>query len=84
MRQKPVQIEDGEWWYKGCIIQNNKKLLGFQHPRLMAYGVFWNTIGMNTPDNPGPYACHTKAEAIAWCNAHPCANPVHQAEDFLK
>lgn len=83
MKEKPVELIEGEWWYKGCIIQNNKKLLGFRHPRLMPYGAFWDT-SQRLPDDPGPYACYTKAEAIAWCNSHPCLKPDMKPEDYLK
>jgi hypothetical protein len=31
---KPVQIEIGEWWYKGCFIQKQ------EHPELLPWLVF--------------------------------------------
>jgi hypothetical protein len=39
---KPFQIEIGEWWFKGCFIQEQN------HPQLAKYIVFQDTVlGMN-------------------------------------
>lgn len=35
--KKPIQIEDGEWWFKGCFIQTQN------HPSLSKYAVFADT-----------------------------------------
>jgi hypothetical protein len=34
---KAIQIEDGEWWHKGCFIQEQN------HPKLLRYHVFQDT-----------------------------------------
>jgi len=36
---KPIQIENGEWWYKGCFIQEQTI------PTLAKYVVFADTEG---------------------------------------
>ena len=34
---KPIQIEGGEWWFKGCFIQEQN------HPMLSKYVIFKDT-----------------------------------------
>ena len=34
---KPIQIEGGEWWFKGCFIQEQN------HPKLSKYVIFKDT-----------------------------------------
>lgn len=52
MNDKPVQIESGEWWYKGCFIQKQN------HPKLKPYIVFQDTEIQTTVGD-----CYTFTEA---------------------
>ena len=69
---KPVQIEDGEWYYKGCFIQKQT------HPSLMKYHIFKDTKSQATISFCGAFL-----QAIAICNKYEVKNPIHTAEDFL-
>ena len=42
---KPIAIEVGEWWFKGCFIQEQN------HPMLSKYVVFKDTEGQETIDS---------------------------------
>jgi len=53
---KPIAIEVGEWWFKGCFIQEQ------DHPMLSKYVVFKDTEGQ---EHIG--SCGTKKEAIKLC-----------------
>ena len=58
-KEKPRQIEVGEWLYKGCFIQEST------HPQLIGkYEVFKN-------DEPQTHVgrCHTFTEAKKLCTA---------------
>lgn len=41
---KPIAIEVGEWWFKGCFIQEQ------DHPMLSKYVVFKDTEGQEHVD----------------------------------
>ena len=43
---KPIAIEVGEWWFKGCFIQEQN------HPTLSKYVVFKDTEGQEHVGNP--------------------------------
>lgn len=43
--KKPIQIEIGEWWYKGCFIQQQN------HPQLAKYTIFADTEGQEHIDS---------------------------------
>ena len=53
----PIQIEEGEWWLKGCFIQ--KQI----HPLLKPYHVFRDTENQETIGT-----CFTFTEAKKLCN----------------
>ena len=48
--KKPVQIEIGEWWYKGCFIQEQN------HPQLSKYIVFKDTEQQEHVDTATTFA----------------------------
>lgn len=53
---KPIAIEVGEWWYKGCFIQKQ------DHPMLSKYVVFKDTELQETVGT-----CGTMVEAKRLC-----------------
>lgn len=62
MKEKPKQIEVGEWLYKGCFIQES------QHPRLIGkYVVFKND---ETQSHVG--RCYTFMDAKKLCEENEC------------
>lgn len=59
---KPIQIETGEWLYKGCFITE------FKHPKLIGkYEVFKNNKTQDHIDR-----CHTMTEAKKLCEQNEC------------
>lgn len=68
----PVQIEMGEWWFNGRIIQEQN------HPALSRYISF--------PDNEADYMVSTHStmkEAIEHCLKTPCEKPDHLPEYYI-
>jgi hypothetical protein len=62
IKEKPKQIEVGEWMYKGCFIQEST------HPKLIGkYEVFKN-------DKPQTHVgrCYTFIEAKKLCEENEC------------
>lgn len=55
MKDKLIQIEADEWWYKGCFIQKQN------HPNLLPYHVFQDTEEQETVG-----VCHSMLEAKKW------------------
>lgn len=62
-RQAPVQIEVGEWLYKGCFIQEQI------HPELLKYQVF-----KNDKKQTHVGVCSTFAQAKKLCEANECTD----------
>jgi len=56
LERKPIQVEVGEWWFKGCFIQEQN------HPDLLKYSIFADTKEQEHID-----VCSTFAEAKAIC-----------------
>lgn len=73
MTTKPVQIEVGEWYFKGCFIQAQN------HPKLKAYVVFKDTIGQEVIGD-----CMTFIEAKKLCRDNEVKEPYQKLENFLK
>ena len=69
---KPIQIEDGEWWYKGCFIQKQT------YPGLKPYHVFKDTENQETIDS-----CFTMTEAKKLCKLNEVKNYKYGAKSFL-
>ena len=62
MKDKPIQIEVGEWLYKGCFIQLAP------HPKLIGkYEVF-----KNDKEQTYIYRSHTFEEAKSLCRKNEC------------
>jgi len=61
-KEKPIQIEVGEWLYKGCFIQE------FKHPKLVGkYEIFKNDEAQTHVDR-----CYTFTEAKKLCEENEC------------
>lgn len=61
-QEKPIQLELGEWLYKGCFIQESV------HPKLIGkYEVF-----MNNKDQGHVDRCYTFTEAKRICRENEC------------
>jgi len=61
-KEKPIQVEVGEWLYKGCFVQE------FKHPKLIGkYTVFKNNQAQNHVDR-----CNTFQEAKKLCEQNEC------------
>lgn len=69
---KPIKIEIGEWWFKGCFIQQQ------DHPMLSKYIVFGDTDGQPTIGT-----CGTFAEAKKLCRDNEIKNYKFGYEIFL-
>lgn len=54
--KNPIQIEVGEWWFKGCFIQQQS------HPELKPFRVFQDTEEQKTVGT-----CYTFQEAKRIC-----------------
>ena len=65
-----IQIEDGEWFCLGNIIQKN------DHPKLLPY-VSWPLDGVEA--GTGHYSF---SEAKEHCKANPCLTPTETLQDF--
>lgn len=65
MKDKPTQIEDGEWYYKGCFIQSS--VMPHVHK---GYFVFKDTEYQETIGSP-----HTFAEAKSLCEKNEVKQP---------
>jgi len=72
IRMKPKQIENGEWYYKGCFIQKQT------HPLLLKYHVFKDTEAQETIST-----CSTLKEAISLCDANEVETPFLGINSFL-
>ena len=68
----PTQIEVGEWWYKGCFIQEQ------EHPELLKYCVFKDTKKQEHVD-----VCSTFKEAIKLCEENEVIKFKQGWESFL-
>jgi len=65
-KEKPKQIEVGEWLYKGCFIQES------EHPQLVGkYEVFKNNKNQDHVDR-----CYTFTEAKKLCVENECFDNV--------
>jgi hypothetical protein len=69
--KRPVQIEVGEWYFKGCFIQEQN------HPKLEKYSVFQDTEEQLTVGT-----CHTMAEAKAICYKNEVKEPLRGLKIF--
>lgn len=69
---KPIQIESGEWYFKGCFIQNQ------EHPALSKYHVFKDTEQQETIDT-----CNTMVEAKKLCRLNEVINPYLGLSSFM-
>lgn len=70
--QKPVAIEVGEWYFKGCFIQESK------HPQLVGkYEVFKDDENQTHVDR-----CHTFTEAKKLCVENEVTEPHLGLESF--
>jgi len=68
----PVQIEAGEWWYKGCFIQEQ------EHPQLLKYCVFKDNKSHTLVDD-----CGTFTEAAILCEENEVKKFDQGWESFL-
>ena len=59
----PIKIELGEWWFKGCFIQEQK------HPLLKRFHVFLDTENQKTVDT-----CSTFLDAKKLCDLNEVKN----------
>lgn len=73
--RKPVQIETGEYWFNGNIIQLQN------HPKLKPFLVFQDTARKG--DNISPVGFYSFKEAIEHCLKNPCRSPDHLPKDYL-
>lgn len=69
---RPTQIEEGEWYYKGCFIQKQS------YPSLLKYHVFKDNESQDTIST-----CSTMSYAILLCNDNEVLNSVHTINDFI-
>jgi hypothetical protein len=70
--EKPVQIETGEWWFNGRIIQKQ------DHPKLADY------ISYDCNKNQGNQAVHYSFKAaIDHAIESPCVNPNEFPEEYI-
>lgn len=53
-KEQPIQIEIGEWWYKGCFIQEQN------HPSLSKYVVFKDNKAQSHVGTPHNFAVAKK------------------------
>ena len=60
---KPIAIEVGEWWYKGCFIQEQN------HPNLSKYVVFKDSENQEHVGSP-----NTMVEAKQLCKDNEVVN----------
>lgn len=67
----PIKIEEGEWWFKGRIIQKQN------HPSLAPYCSF------NDKDRDQQATPHFSfKEAVEFCKKNPCDNPSRVPFDY--
>ncbi len=71
-KPKPVQIEAGEWYYKGCFIQEQN------HPSLLKYRVFKDDENQTEVDT-----CGTMKDAKALCEQNEVIIPKNGLSAFL-
>ena len=70
--KKPVQIETGEWWFNGRIIQE------LNHPLLSKF------ISFSDDDESFMTDTHsTFKEAVKHCLDNPCLNPKRFPKNYL-
>ena len=69
---KPKQIEVGEWWFKGCFIQEQN------HPKLLKYRVFKDTASQEDI-----CTCQTFTEAKAQCRMNEVKYPHSEWKKYL-
>lgn len=69
----PIQIEVGEWWFNGRIIQEQN------HPSLPKYITFpdYDEMSMYVSSH------FTKQKAIKHCLENPCSTPTRHPHDYL-
>jgi len=72
LKKGPVQIEIGEWYYKGCFIQEQI------HPLLLKYHIFTDTLAQHTVGTTNSFKL---AKLIAEQNE--VKNPHYGLESFL-
>jgi hypothetical protein len=70
---RPIQIEVGEWWYKGCFIQRQT------HPKLKPYHVFKDTETQETIGD-----CFSFNEAKNLCELNGVKEYKYGSNSFLK
>ncbi len=68
--KKPIQVEIGEYWFNGNIIQLQS------HPKLLPFIVFRDREGLDS--DLGTQGFHSYKEAIQYCLDNPCYNPFRQ------
>lgn len=73
--RKPVQIEIGEYWFNGNIIQLQN------HPKLKPFLVFQDRD--RTGDNISPEGFFSYKDAIDYCLRNPCTKPDRFPKDYL-
>ncbi len=69
---KPVQIENREWWFKGRIIQENN------HPFLPRFISFRDSNGSYLTEVHGSFK-----DAVKYCKEHPNLEPKNIPSDYL-
>jgi len=69
---KPIQIEEGEWWFKGCFIQKQ------DHPMLSKYVVFKDTEEQEVIDTAS-----TMSEAKKLCIDNEVVDYKHGYKAFI-
>lgn len=71
-KMKPIEIEVGEWYYKGCFIQRQYS------PNLRKYHVFKDTEDQETIDT-----CQTFKHAVSLCNGNEVKSPFFGLKSFV-
>lgn len=69
---EPIQVEVGEWWFRGCFIQEQ------DHPKLLKYVVFADTEAQEHID-----VCSTFAEAKAICRKNEVKNNLKSYQNLI-
>lgn len=67
----PVQIEDGEWWFNGRIIQKQT------HPLLASFCSFADDHSCFTETH------RSFKEAVNYCLNNPCQKPLRFPKDYI-
>lgn len=76
--EKPVQIEDGEWWFNGRIIQ-------YQEDSRLPSWISRPEESSSKEDTPSYFVeIHTSfKDAVDFALKNPVHHPKHQAKDYL-